>query len=63
MRKGVVQILMEDGEYEKIEIAVDEEGKITGESGAAAKGGPNLGCLLGIHAWKNGVCVVCGKRG
>lgn len=21
-----------------------------------------LGCLLGIHAWKNGVCVNCGKK-
>lgn len=21
-----------------------------------------IGCLLGIHAWKNGVCVNCGKR-
>lgn len=21
-----------------------------------------LGCMLGIHAWKNGRCVNCGKR-
>lgn len=24
--------------------------------------GFSLGCLLGLHAWVNGVCVYCGKK-
>lgn len=24
--------------------------------------GFSLGCLLGLHAWKNGVCIYCGKK-
>lgn len=24
--------------------------------------GFSLGCLIGLHAWRNGVCVYCGKK-
>lgn len=24
--------------------------------------GFSLGCLIGLHAWKNGVCIYCGKK-
>ncbi len=24
--------------------------------------GFSIGCLLGLHAYKNGVCVYCGKK-
>ena len=27
----------------------------------AEKKGFSLGCLIGLHAWKNGVCIYCGK--
>lgn len=50
------------GKEQLIDITVAEDGQMEVTAGVATYA-INIGCLLGIHAWRGGVCVVCGVRG
>lgn len=61
MKKATIQLLGDDGTYEKIEVDVNEDGTVDIPDEVAAKGA-TLACWLGIHAYANGVCLNCGKK-
>lgn len=62
MEKAKITLKLEDGTTEEMDIQFDKDtGEVKAE-GEVSTLGSSLGCLLGLHAWRNGVCVVCGKK-
>lgn len=62
LKKYYLNLVDEKGNFEQMEIQASPDGLYKTATPKALRGGPTLGCLLGLHAWWDGVCLNCGKK-